>query len=115
MVAWILGLPLYMLGSEKSGDVFDFVAKSSLASTFGILVVQSASKCLMMGNYPEKLSSTFSTVVFTADKLLMLSALNMFFGVLGLSLPRRMGRKLTGIFLFLIALLMPVVVWHVFQ
>ncbi|NJD98922.1 hypothetical protein E3E26_03845 [Thermococcus sp. LS1] len=113
MIVWFLCLPLYLLKNEKAKGMFEFVGRSSLVSTFGILGVWAASSYFTTRNYPEQVLNMFRGVVSNAGGLLVLSALNALFGVLGIYFPRRFDRKIVTMVLLTLAIFALLVVWDI--
>jgi len=116
MVAWLLCIPLYLFGNEKSKGLFEFIALSSLVGASGILLIWSIASHLVTIKYPQPVSNMFLTEsnLFIVKNLLVLSILNVFFGMSGLYLPQRVGRKQTGAILLMIAMFMLLVVLNLF-
>ncbi|ASJ11603.1 hypothetical protein A3L14_01285 [Thermococcus thioreducens] len=116
MVAWLLCIPLYLFGNEKSEGLFEFIALSSLVGASGILLIWSIASHLVTIKYPQPVSNMFLTEsnLFIVKNLLVLSILNVFFGMSGLYLPQRVGRKQTGAILLMIAMFMLLVVLNLF-
>ncbi|NJE11165.1 hypothetical protein [Thermococcus sp. MAR1] len=115
MVVWIIVLPLYFLKSRRADDGFEFVGKTSLASTLAIPVIWAVSSYVSTRNYPEDVLRMFNAVVRNAEGFLILSVLNTLFGFLGLYLSRRVGRRILAIVLLSFAVVMLFVVWSLFK
>ena len=115
MVVLILALPLYFLKSKRAGDAFEFIGKTSLASTLAIPVIWAVSSYVLTKNYPEDVLRMFNAVVRNAEGFLILSILNTLFGFLGVYLSCRVGRRILTLVLLSLAVAMLFVVWSIFN
>ncbi|NJE05744.1 hypothetical protein E3E36_06225 [Thermococcus sp. M36] len=115
MVVWILALPFYFLGDDRAEDAFEFIGKTSLASTLAIPAIWVVSGYFATQNYPKEILDMFNAVVGNAGKFLALSLINTLFGFLGVYLPRRVGRRILSIVLLSLAVAMLFILWELFK
>ncbi|NJE54098.1 hypothetical protein [Thermococcus sp. 21S9] len=115
MVVWIVALPLYFLKSMRAEHAFEFIGKTSLASTLAIPVIWAVSSYVSTKNYPEDVLRMFNAVVVNSEKLSVLSVLNTMFGFFGLYLSRRVGRRILTFVLLSLAVAMLFVIWSIFN